>query len=65
MYVYVSVSKYALSAALVVKKEEAQQAVYLINHTFREVEKRYSQVEKMVFALVMASRLRGETTRSG
>ncbi|XP_057247196.1 uncharacterized protein LOC130589714 [Beta vulgaris subsp. vulgaris] len=55
-YIYLSVSKHALSAVLVAEREAAQHLVYFISHAYRGAESRYSEAEKIVFALVMASR---------
>ncbi|XP_057251740.1 uncharacterized protein LOC130591823 [Beta vulgaris subsp. vulgaris] len=56
LFIYLAVSEYALSAVLVAEREGTQHPVYFISHAFRGAEAKYSEVEKMVFALVMASR---------
>ena len=56
LYVYLAVSEYALSAVLVVDREDGQHLVYFVNHAFRGEGSKYNQIEKMVYALVMASR---------
>ncbi|XP_048492941.1 uncharacterized protein LOC125493531 [Beta vulgaris subsp. vulgaris] len=56
LFIYLAVSEYALSAVLVAEREGAQHPVYFISHAFRGAEAKYSEVEKMVFALVMESR---------
>lgn len=54
LYIYLSVSEYAL--VLVAEREEKQHPVYFISHAYRGAEARYNQMEKVVFALMMASR---------
>lgn len=49
-------SEYALSAVLVANREDGQHPVYFVSHAFQGAESKYSQIEKMVYALVMASR---------
>ena len=56
LYVYLSVSEHALSAVLVTEREGTLHPVYFISHTYKGAEVRYSKIEKMVFALIMASR---------
>ncbi|XP_057250719.1 uncharacterized protein LOC125497729 [Beta vulgaris subsp. vulgaris] len=51
-----AVSDYALSAVLIAEREGKQHPVYFISHAYRGAEAKYSDVEKMVFALVMARR---------
>ena len=56
LYLYLAVSEYAISAVLVAERDKNQHPVYFISHAFRGAESRYIDVEKLVFALVMASR---------
>ena len=56
LYLYISVSQATVSAALVREEEGAQQPVYFISRAFRGAEERYPQMEKLAFALVMATR---------
>ncbi|XP_010665592.2 uncharacterized protein LOC104882874 [Beta vulgaris subsp. vulgaris] len=56
LFIYLAVSKYTLSAMLVAERERTQHPIYFISHAFRGAEAKYNEVEKMVFALVMASR---------
>ena len=55
MFIYLVVSKYALSAVLVAEREEKQHPVYFISYAFQGVKAKYIEVENVVFALVMAS----------
>ena len=56
LYLYILVSQATVSAALVREEEGAQQPVYFISRAFRGAEERYPQMEKLAFALVMATR---------
>ena len=51
-----AISEYALSAVLVAEREQIQHPVYFVSHAYRRAESRYLKIEKIVFALVMASR---------
>ena len=56
LVLYVSVSEYSLSGVLVAEREKKQFAVYYVSHAFRGSEGNYSEMEKVLFAVVMASR---------
>ncbi|XP_057543932.1 uncharacterized protein LOC130823331 [Amaranthus tricolor] len=56
LVLYVSVSEYSLSGVLVAEREKKQFPVYYVSHAFRGSEGNYGEVEKVVFAIVMASR---------
>lgn len=56
LYIYLAVSEYALSVVLIAEIKDKQHPVYFLNNTFRGAEANYCETEKMVFALVMASR---------
>ena len=56
LFIYQSVSEYALSAILEAEREGKQHSVYFISHALRDAKAKYSEVENMVFALIMASR---------
>ncbi|XP_021743464.1 uncharacterized protein LOC110709553 [Chenopodium quinoa] len=56
LYLYLAVFEHALSAVLVVERERVQYPVYFISHALRREETRYSMIEKLVYALVIASR---------
>ena len=53
---YLDVSQTAVSSALIRESDEAQKPVYYTIQAFKGVEARYSNIEKMVFALIIASR---------
>ncbi|XP_057518009.1 uncharacterized protein LOC130798929 [Amaranthus tricolor] len=56
LVLYVSVSEYSLSGVLIAEREKKQFPVYYVSHAFRGSEGNYSEVEKVLFAIVMASR---------
>ena len=56
LILYVSVSEYSLSRVLVAERDKKQVLLLYISHAFRGSEKNYSEVEKILFIMVMASR---------
>jgi hypothetical protein len=56
LYLYLAVSPTAISAALVREDEGTQKSMYFVSKALHGAEERYPQIEKLVFALVMASR---------
>ena len=56
LYLYITVSQGAVSAALVREEEGMQRPVYFISRAFQGVEKRYPWMEKLAFALVTMAR---------
>jgi hypothetical protein len=56
LYLYLAISPIAVSAALIRKEANIQKLVYFINRALRGAEQRYMQMEKMAFALTVASR---------
>ncbi|XP_057543365.1 uncharacterized protein LOC130821594 [Amaranthus tricolor] len=56
LVLYVSVSEYSLSGVLIAEREKKQFPIYYVSHAFRGSEGNYSEVEKVLFAIVMASR---------
>ncbi|XP_057548270.1 uncharacterized protein LOC130826724 [Amaranthus tricolor] len=52
---YVSVSEYSLSGVLVAEREKKQFPIYYVSHAFRGSEGNYGEVEKVIFAIVMAT----------
>ncbi|XP_059461825.1 uncharacterized protein LOC132190804 [Corylus avellana] len=56
LYLYLAVSPTAISAALIREEEGIQKPVYFISRALRGAEERYRQMEKLAFALVIASR---------
>ncbi|XP_052203478.1 uncharacterized protein LOC127808828 [Diospyros lotus] len=56
LVVYLGVSKYAVSAALVREEDRVQCPVNYVSHRLLDAETRYSPMEKLAFSLVIASR---------
>jgi hypothetical protein len=56
LYLYLAVFPTAISAALIQEEEGVQKPVYFISKALHGVEERYPQIDKLAFALVMASR---------
>ena len=56
LYLYLAVTKYAISGALVSEEEKVQWPVYYISKQLINVETRYPEIEKLALALVIASR---------
>ena len=56
LYLYITVSQTAVSAALVRDEEGSQRPVYFISRAFRGAEERYPRMEKLAFALITAAR---------
>ena len=55
LFMYLSVSEHVVSTMLL-KDQEVQQPVYYINKTLVDAETRYLPLEKLVLALVHATR---------
>ena len=55
LFMYLSVSEHAMSAVLM-RDQGVQQSVYYINKTFVDAETRYLPLEKLVLALMHATR---------
>jgi ribonuclease HI len=56
LYLYLAVSPTTVSAALIREEAGVQRPVYFISRAIRGAEQRYMQMEKMAFALTIASR---------
>jgi hypothetical protein len=56
LYLYLVVSPIAISAALIREDEGVHKPVYFVSKALHGAKKRYPQIEKLAFALVMASR---------
>ena len=56
LYLYLAISPTAISSALVREEDRRQLPVYYTSRALRGAEKRYPPMEKLVFALVTASR---------
>ena len=56
LYLYLAVSETAVSVALIREEDRKQLPVYYISQAFQGAEFRYPRIEKIVFALIVASR---------
>ena len=56
LFLYLAVSPAAVSATLIREEEKVQKPVYYASRALRGAEERYSPMEKLAFALVMAAR---------
>jgi hypothetical protein len=56
LYLYLAVSPTTISVDLIREDEGVQKPVYFVSKALHEAKERYSQIEKLAFALVMASR---------
>lgn len=54
--VYLSASDFTIAAMLVKEIGSEQKPVYYASHTLKDAEVRYTKLEKLVYALVIASR---------
>ena len=56
LYAYLAVTKHAVSFVLVRNEDEIQRPVYYVSKSLQEVETRYLPLEKIVLAIVHATR---------
>ena len=56
LYLYLVVSETAISAALIREEDRKQHPVYYVSQAFQGAEFRYPKIEKIAFALIVASR---------
>ena len=56
LYLYLAVSVTAMSAALIREEDKTQLPVYYVSQAFQGVEAKYPRIEKIAFALIVASR---------
>ena len=56
LYLYLVVSKEAVSVALVKEEEKVQWPMYYVNKRFLDAKTRYPKLEKLALVLVLASR---------
>ena len=56
LFLYLAVSATTVSVALIKEENKIQLLVYYISQAFQEVEVRYLRIEKITFALIVASR---------
>ena len=56
LYLYLAVSPHAVSSALIKKERKIQKPIYYTSRVLRGAKGRYPMMEKLVFALVTASK---------
>ena len=56
LFLYLAVSLMTVSAALIREENRLQLPVYYVSQAFQGAEARYPHIEKITFALIMASR---------
>ena len=56
LYLYLAVSNTAVSSALIKEERNVQKPVYYTNQAFQSAEANYPRMEKIAFALLVASR---------
>ena len=56
LYLYLAVSASAVSAAQIREEGTKQLPVYYVSQAFQGAESRYPRIEKITFALIVASR---------
>ena len=56
LYLYLAVSNTAVSSALIKKEENIQNLVYYTSRAFQGAKENYPRMEKIAFALLVASR---------
>ena len=56
LYLYLAISKHAVSSVLVNKQCEEQKSVYYVSQTLLDAQTWYLPLEKLAWALVMSSR---------
>ena len=56
LYLYLAVSPHAMSLALIKEERRIQKTVYYTSRVLKGVEGRYPMMEKLAFALIIASR---------
>ena len=56
LYLYLAVSAIAVSATLIREEDKKQLPVYYVSQAFQGAEAKYPRIEKIAFALIVASR---------
>lgn len=56
LFVYLAISEYATSVALIREDEGIQFRVYYVSKRMLDAETRYSNIKKLAYALILASR---------
>ena len=56
LFLYLAMTPHAVSSALIREEEKVQKPMYYTSKALKGVEGRYPLIEKLAFALIMASR---------
>lgn len=56
LFVYLALSLVAVSAVLISEEDKVQKPIYYASKVLHGAEERYTQIEKMTYALLIASR---------
>ena len=56
LYLYVVVSPTAISAVLIHEQDKIQRPIYYVSRVLHDAETRYTRLEKLIFALIIAVR---------
>ena len=56
LYMYLAITPHAVSSTLIREEGRGQKPVYYTSRVLRGAEGRYPQIEKLAFALIIASR---------
>ncbi|XP_042472461.1 uncharacterized protein LOC122055144 [Zingiber officinale] len=56
LWIYLSSTEYAIGSALVKQEGGEQQLVYFLSHILKDTESRYTGLEKLAYALILAAR---------
>ncbi|XP_042446637.1 uncharacterized protein LOC122031607 [Zingiber officinale] len=56
LWIYLSSTEYAVGSTLIRQEEGIQQPVYFLSHILKDAELRYTGLEKLAYALVLAAR---------
>ena len=55
LYLYLAVSSTTMSATLIRKEDGMQLPIYYVSQAFQRAEAKYPQIDKIAFALIVAS----------
>ncbi|XP_066161938.1 uncharacterized protein [Oryza sativa Japonica Group] len=56
LFLYIVATPYSVSTVIVVKREKVQRPVYYVSEALHDAKTRYSQIQKLLYAVIMTSR---------
>ena len=56
MYLYLGVSNHTVSSALIREDQKTQKSIYYVSKILLDTEKRYTNLEKLLYALIVSAR---------